>query len=301
MTIVVTTPTGNTGGRIAQQMIAAGEKVAVLVRDPNKLAEVIRQNATVYQGSVDDPEALVQATQNADALYLVVPYNFGTSQLRQWQRQVGEAAANAIATNAIPHVINLSSNGAHLPNGMGPISGVHAVEQILNTVAANVVHLRPGFFMENYLMQLDAIGTAHQVFLPIAGDRRLAMVATQDIADVATNLLRDRSWNGQSVLGLHGPTDLSFDEAAQILGQVLNHPITHVETTLDQFRETLLQLGATENVAAEYVEMWSSLARPDYTPGEPRTSETTTPTTFAQFVQDMLLPRLREPVTVQAT
>lgn len=298
MTIVVTTPTGNTGGRIAQQLIAAGEKVAVLVRDPDKLTEVIRQNATVYQGSVDDPEAFVQATQNAEALYLVVPYNFGTSHLRQWQRQVGEAAATAISTNAIPHVVNLSSNGAHLPDGMGPISGLHAVEQTLNTVVANVVHLRPGFFMENYWMQLDAIRTAHQVFMPIAGDRHLAMIATQDIADVATKLLRDRSWSGQSVLGLHGPTDLSFDEAASILRQVLNRPITHIQTTFEQFQDILLQLGATENVAAEYVEMWSSLARPDYTPAEPRTPETTTPTTFAQFVQDKMLPVLREPATV---
>lgn len=298
MTIVVTTPTGNTGGRIAEQLIAAGEQVAVLVRDPDKLTEVIRQKSTVYQGSVDDPEALVQATQNADTLYLVVPYNFDSSHLRQWQRQVGEAAATAITTNAIGHVVNLSSNGAHLRDGMGPISGLHAVEQTLNATATNVVHLRPGFFMENYLMQLDAIHTAHQVFMPLPGDRRLAMIATQDIADVATKLLRDRAWHGQSILGLHGPANLSFDEAAQILGQVLNQSVTHVETTPEQFRDTLLQLGATENVAAEYVEMWSSLARPDYAPAEPRTSETTTPTTFAQFVQDKVLPILKKPATV---
>lgn len=301
MTIVVTTPTGNTGRRIAEQLIAAGEQVAVLVRDPNKLTDVIRQNATVYQGSVDNPEALVQATQNAEALYLVVPYNFGATNLRQWQRQVGEAVATAIATHSIPYVVNLSSNGAHLPDGMGPISGLHAVEQALNAVATNVVHLRPGFFMENYLMQLDAIRTTHQVFMPIADGRRLAMIATQDIADVATKLLRDRSWQGQTILGLHGAADVSFDEAAQILGQVLNHPITHVETTLEQFRDTLLQMEATENVAAEYVEMWSGLARHDYAPAEPRTSETTTPTTFAQFVQDKLVALLREPATLQAT
>ena len=102
---------------------------------------------------------------------------------------MGEATATAIATNAIPHVVNLSSNGAHLPDGMGPISGLHAVEQTLNTVASNMVHLRPGFFMENYWMQLDAIRTAYQVFIPITGDRRLAMIATQDIANVATKLL----------------------------------------------------------------------------------------------------------------
>lgn len=97
---------------------------------------------------------------------------------------------------------------------MGPISGLYEVEQRLNAAAPNIIHLRPGFFMENYLIQLEPIRTANSVLLPISGDRRLAMIATQDIAAVAAELLLQRNWSGHSVLGLHGPTDLSFDEAA---------------------------------------------------------------------------------------
>lgn len=298
MTIVITTPTGNTGRRVARSLIESGTDVAVLARNPDKLEPVIRQNARLYQGSVEDADRFVQATREAEALYLVVPYNFGTSNLRDWQRQVGKAAATAIETNSIPYVVMLSSNGAHLPKGMGPISGLHDVEQMLNAVAQTIVHLRPGFFMENYLMQVDAIRTANRVFLPIGGDRRLAMIATQDIANIAVKLLLDRSGSGQSVLGLHGAADLSFNEAAAILGQVLGQPIAHVQTTLDQFHATLLQMEATENVASEYVEMWSGLAHPDYAPAEPRTPKTTTPTTFAEFVKQKMLPLLKASLAV---
>lgn len=294
MSIAITGATGNTGGRIAQQLIEAGTNVTVLVRNPDKLHPVIRQNATVHQGSLEDTQFVTEATQGAEALYWVVPYNFGAANFRAYQHHVGNVAAAAIAANQIPYVVNLSSNGAHLPQGMGPISGLYEVEQRLNAVTQNIIHLRPGFFMENYLMQLEPIRTANSVFLPAVGDRRLAMIATQDIAAVATELLLQRNWSGHSVLGLHGPTDLSFDEAAAILSQELGRSIVHVPITSEQFRDSLLQMGASESVAADYVEMWQGLSHPEYTPAEPRTSQTTTPTTFAQFVREQLLPQLNQ-------
>ncbi|MBD1853937.1 NmrA family NAD(P)-binding protein [Leptolyngbya sp. FACHB-711] len=294
MSIAIAGATGNTGGRIAQQLIEAGADVTVLVRNSEKLSSLVRQNATVHQGSLEDIQFVIEATQAAEALYWVVPYNFGASNFRAYQHHVGNVAASAVKANQIPYVVNLSSNGAHLPQGMGPISGLYEVEQQLNAVAQNIVHLRPGFFMENYLMQLDPIRSANSVFLPIASDRRLAIIATQDIAAVAAELLLQRNWSGHSVLGLHGPTDLSFDEAAAILSQELGRSIVHVSITSEQFRAELLRIGASESVAADYVEMWQSLSHPEYSPAEPRTSQTTTPTTFSQFVREQLLPHLSQ-------
>lgn len=147
-------------------------------------------------------------------------------------------------------------------------------------------------------MQLEAIQSANSVFLPIAGSRHLAMIATQDVAAIAAKLLLQPDWSGQSALGLHGPTDLSFDEAAAILSQELRRSITHVPITPNQFRDRLLQIGASNNVAADYVELWQGLSNPEYTPAELRTAQTTTLTTFAQFVQEKMLPQLSQPVTV---
>lgn len=297
MTIAIAGATGNTGGRIAQYLIETGAQITVLIRNPEKLHPVVRQKATIRQGSLDDAQFVIEATQGAEALYWVVPYNFGASDFRAYQHQVGSAAAAAIQANHIPYVVNLSSNGAHLPRGMGPISGLYEVEQRLNAAAQNIVHLRPGFFMENYLMQLETIRTVNRIFLPIRGDRCLAMIATQDIAAVAANLLLQQDWSGQSALGLHGPTDLSFDEAAAILSQELGRSIVHVPIVSEQFRDSLLQMGASESVAADYVEMWQGLSNPEYSPAEPRTSQTTTPTAFTQFVQERMLPLLSQPVT----
>ncbi|MBD2465277.1 NmrA family NAD(P)-binding protein [Oscillatoria sp. FACHB-1407] len=157
----------------------------------------------------------------------------------------------AIAANQIPYVVNLSSNGAHLPQGMGLISGLYEVEQQLNAAASTMIHLQPGFFMENYLMQLEPIRTANSVLLPVSGDRHLAMIATQDIATVAAELLLQRNWSGHAVLGLHGATDLSFDEVAAILSQELGRSIVHVPMTSEQFHDSLLQMEASESVATD--------------------------------------------------
>lgn len=289
MTIAITTPTGNIGNSVTQQLFTTGEPLVLLTRTPEKLDESVRQAAEVRIGSLDDLNFVVQATQGVDALFWLTPYNFATDNLRQWQQQLGKGAAAAVQKNSIAHVVNLSSNGAHLPEGMGPISGLYAVEQVLNQTGANIVHLRPGFFMENYLWQLDSLRTEGKVFMPTPNDRRMAMIATQDIANVAAKWLSDRSWSGQIVQGLHGAADLSFDEAADILSQVLNKPITHAQITPEQFRQALLNQGATADVANQYSEMWQALSHQDYAPAEPRTEATTTPTTFVSFVRDRLL------------
>ncbi len=288
MTIAIATPTGNIGSRVTQLLIKAGAKITLLVRNPDKLDQVVREYATVHQGSLQDVDFVVEATQGAKALLWVTPYNFATDNLRAWQSHLGDCVAKAVQKNQIPYVMNISSNGAQLAEGMGPISGLHAIEQKLNQVATNIIHLRPGFFMENYITQLEALQTQNSVFMPIPGAQRISMIATRDIAEVAANWLLNRSWSGQLILGLHGPANISFDEAATIIGKELGKPITHVQITLDQFRQSLLNIGATSDVVNQYAQMWQAISHPDYTPAEPRTDETTTPTTLAEFVRSRL-------------
>lgn len=292
MTIAIATPTGNIGSQVTQRLLAAGAKLILLVRDPQKLDATARHSAEIQEGSLDDAEFVVRATRGAEALLWVTPYHFTLNQPRQWQSHLGECVAAAVQQNEIPYVVNISSNGAHLQEGMGPISGLYAVEQKLNQVAKNVTHLRPGFFMENYFWQLESLRSSGQIFMPITGDRRLAMIATADIAEVAASLLLDCSWSGQVIRGLHGAADLGFDEAAKILSQALGKSIAHVQITPDQFEQALLAQGATPDVASQYGELWQAIGREGYVPAEPRTEETTTLTTFAEFVRQRLLPMM---------
>lgn len=291
MAIAITTPTGNIGQQVTQHLLAAGADLILLARHPEKLSDSVRQQAKIFQGSLTDTAFVVEATQAAEALFWVSPINFNVANTKVWYADLARAVTKAVQTHNIPYVVNLSSVGAHLPTGLGPISQLHSIEQHLNQVATNIIHLRPDFFMENYYYQLEALQNA-SVFFPFSGQQRMAMVATRDIAAVAANLLLNRTWQGHSIIGLHG-VDISFDEAVTILSQVLGQPITHGKITFEQFQDTMLKQGASLDVAIQYTEMWRGLTHPDFTPAEPRTLETTTPTSFAEFANTSLKALLR--------
>ena len=180
-------------------------------------------------GSQDDADYLTKATQDVDALFWVTPPGYGSDNVRAFQNRLGKAAATAIRTNHIPRVVNLSSIGAQFSSGVGPINGLHDVEELLDDAADNITHLRPGFFFENLLWQLDSIKKSGRISLPISGSRRYPMIATRDIGRVAAERLMDQEWTGHFVRELHGPADLSFDEVAGILSKVLGRKIVYVK------------------------------------------------------------------------
>jgi uncharacterized protein YbjT (DUF2867 family) len=79
--------------------------------------------------------------------------------------------------------------------------------------------------VENLLRQVEAIRTQGAFSLPIDGDLEQPAVATRDIAAVAAVLLLDHSWSGDRELPVMGPEDLSFNEMAAIMTDVLDRPV----------------------------------------------------------------------------
>jgi uncharacterized protein YbjT (DUF2867 family) len=248
-------------------------------------------------GSQDDASYLARATYDVDALFWVTPPGYGSDNLRALQNRFGKAVASAVGSNQIGCVVNLSSLGAEWASGVGPINGLHDVEGLLNGAATNIVHLRPGFFFENLLMQADSIRKWRRISLPISGTRRFPMIAAADIGQVAARLLLDRNWKGQGVRELHGPADLSFDQAAGILSEALGRKIVYVRCDPQDARQAILASGASEDVAELLLEMYDAAETGRIRPLQPRSAETTTSTTLAEFAREVMLPLLAEPVT----
>jgi len=155
-----------------------------------------------------------------------------------------------------------------------------------------VRHLRATYFMENFVWSLDGIRGAGSVFLPVSGSMRLPMIATQDVAAAAATILLDGSWTGQQAVGLHGPADLSYNEAAAAIGEGLGRPVRHVQVTPDQARESLEKMGIHPNVVTSYLEMYDALETGRLKIAEPRTPTTTTPTTLTTFAREVMKPML---------
>lgn len=294
MRIAITTPTGNIGRRLTNLLLdEGGHEIILLARTPDKLKEEQARGAKVVQGDLEDAAYVKKATQGADALFFLCPPKFDVPDYRAYYGKIAKAGADVVKANKIKHTVFLSSIGAHLSKGTGPILGLYDAEKTFAQVAPGLTHLRPAWFMENHLSNLDTIKNMNSIFMPVSGDITLPMIATADIAERAARVITRPVPSQPKILALHGPKDYSFDECARIISQGIGKEVSHVQVTPAQAKEALIGMGATEGVADAMLEMYAGLQAGKITDEVKRSPETTTPTTFETFVKDLLAPALR--------
>jgi uncharacterized protein YbjT (DUF2867 family) len=291
MRIAVTTPTGHVGRHVVRMLLRAGVRPLVLARDPDRLGEEVL--AEVDTAAVDqfDPDTVVAATTGVDALFWVDPTTGSQDPLADYARAT-DAVVAAVTEHGIGRVVFQSSIGAELRHGAGEIDGLAATEVALDRTAADVTHLRCGFFFSNLELSLDAIraGTV-QVLLPT--DQPMPWVAPRDIAEVAVGRLLSR-WSGRQVQAVHGPADLSWARAAGIVSAATGHRFTVERISDDAMRAQLRAAGMTDGLVEAVVGMSIGL-RDGFVPQQPRTVRTTTPTTLAAWAYQELRPLLDDP------
>lgn len=291
MKIIVTTPTGNVGSLLAPLLVRAGVRPTLLVRDASKLDDDLRNACDVVELDQADTQAVAAATRGADALYWVDPPTDDDDPLDGYRR-MGRSAAFAVSTNRIPRVVFQSSVGAEVRSGFGEIDGLGMTEELLNATGAAVTHLRNGYFFSNLFLDLDSIrGGVLTTTLPV--DHRMPWVAPSDIATVAATRLLSTDWNGIRTLGVHGPADLSFADVAAIVSDATGRPVTAQQVSEADVANELAQLGMTPARIDGILGMTRELPN-GFEPEDPRSLETTTPTTLGAWAYEHLRPALAE-------
>jgi uncharacterized protein YbjT (DUF2867 family) len=279
--------TGHVGGEIARRLLAAGQKVRVLGRSREKLAEVTGGESLV--GDAADAAYLASAFRGADAVFTLLPPDLHSADYRGLQDRQGEAIAKALRDAGVRNVVFLSSVGADQPSGTGPIAGLHAQEERLRALTdTNVLALRPGFFFENFYGSLPVI--KHQGVLAdaVAPDVTLPMVATRDIAAAATEALLSRDLRGFAVRELLGPRDLTHAEVTRIIGERIGRPdLPYVQVPYADMVRALVGAGLSENVSSLYVEMSRAFNEGRVHSVEGRKPSSTTPTRFEDFAAEL--------------
>ena len=84
-----------------------------------------------------------------------------------------------------------------------------------------------------------------------------------------------------------GPEDLSFNDMAEIISEVLGKPVRYQQTPFEAFKAGLLERGMSEAFAQGYVEMMEAKNN-GLDNAEPRTAQSTTPTSFRQWCEETL-------------
>jgi len=283
--IVITGATGKTGSAVAEALLAKGQKVRVIGRDAAKLKGFTAKGAEAAVGDLGDRAFLTKTFKGADAVYVLIPPNLGVADFRAYQKQIGETIVAAIKGSGVKYVVHLSSQGAHLPDRTGPIVGLHEQEERLNRLdGVNVLHLRPTYFMENLLMNIDLIKKMNIMGSAVRGNVKFAMIATKDIGVYASERLMKRDFSGKSVRDLLGQRDLSLDEAAAVIGKKLGKPdLKYVAFPYDDAEKGMVSMGLTPDMSRLYIEMSKALNDGLFAVNIPRTKENTTPTSIEEF------------------
>ena len=292
---VVLGASGNTGSIVANALLDLGKEVRVVGRDSKKLAPFVNRGAEAFTADVVDGEALGRAFAGAEAVYSLTPPNLASTNYRAYQDQVTDAVAKAIETAGVKYAVTLSSVGADKAEKTGPVAGLHAMESRFAQIPGlNALHLRAGYFMENTLPQIGIIQQFGMMAGPVRADLPLPMIATRDIGAAAVDAWLRLDFSGQQTRELLGQRDLTYSEAARIVGAAIGKPaLAYVQLPAEQVILAMGQMGISKNVASLLCEMSDALDSGYMKALEPRSSANTTPTSYETFVEQVFLPAYR--------
>jgi uncharacterized protein YbjT (DUF2867 family) len=277
--------TGNIGSQTADILLTRGEKVRVIGRSAAGLRRFVDKGAEAAEGDLKDVIFVTSAFTGATAVFAMIPPDYTARDFRAYQNEIGANIATSIRNTGIRYVVNLSSQGAELAEGTGPILGLRDQEERLNGLSGvNVLHLRPTYFMENLLMNIPLINQMGIAGSAVHGELKFAMIATRDIAACVAERLVKRDFEGKQVQNLLGQRDLSLNEAIAVIGRKIGMPdLLYVQFSYEDAAQGMAKMGIGADAARLFIEMSKALNDGLFAANQPRTPENTTPTSIEEF------------------
>jgi uncharacterized protein YbjT (DUF2867 family) len=286
--IVVTTPTGNVGSQLLAELLKAEtQALRVIVRDPSRLEDTVRDRVEVIVGSHNDPAVLDRALDGARGLFWLIPPSMRASSAEEYYLSFTRPAVKAIRRHHVGHVVGVSSAGWNWPHPAGLLSAAQAMDAEIENCGAAYRSLGMGFYMENLLRPLPQMTSEGVLSLPLNPERPLATIATQDIAAIAAGLLLDRTWGGTDRIPVFGD-NLTPNEMSAIISDVLGLQVTFEQADLEQATASMIKRGVPEGMARDFTAMYWAQQNGIYE--EDWSHSTPTPTSFRTWCETVLAP-----------
>jgi uncharacterized protein YbjT (DUF2867 family) len=249
---LVTGITGKVGGAAARHLLEKGKQVRALVRSEAKAAAWSAKGVELVKGEWEDPAAMTLALNGVEGAYLMMPPIQTPSPDFREAKAVIASYKEALAKSAPPKVVALSSMGSEKASGLGLITSTHLLEDGLGNEPFPVAFVRAGSFYENYLFGLQAAqgGTLPIFYAPT--ERKLPMVATEDIGAEVAKLLTSE-WTGKRFIELGSM--VSSDELAAELGVVLGRDVKAQAIPREAWAGALEHMGLPKGGTWAYEEM----------------------------------------------
>lgn len=255
---VVAGASGNTGKIVAKRLLDAGKKVRAVMRHPDQARELADKGAELVKADLSDRGAFTKALAGVEGLYLLSPPDMGSNDFLNERAAWLASVVASVGGARVPHVVFLSSIGAHRPSGTGIILSVREGERLLREAGVTTTALRAGYFVENWGAVIGAAKGEGVLPSFISADQAIPMVSTVDIGNAAADLLLEGA-RASRVVELAGPRDPSPADVAQSLGEVLGKTVKVAEAPLDGVVPAFTSFGISANIAGLYRDMYQGI------------------------------------------
>ncbi|WP_369146278.1 SDR family oxidoreductase [Streptomyces sp. R44] len=227
---LVTGATGNVGRHVVEGLLAEGQAVRALTRDP--AAARLPAGAEVAVGDLTRPETVEPALKDVSALFLFPSPGTAGPVVRAAKRQ-GVRRIVLLSSSAVAYETEGADNA---------IVAFHKeIEREVEASGLEWTFVRPGAFAVNTLQWAPQIRAGDVVRGPHAG-AEMSMIHERDIADVAVRALLTDGHAGAKYV-LTGPESLNQAEQARRIGQAIGRPVRYEELAPAAAREEMLRNG----------------------------------------------------------
>ncbi len=237
--MILVTTAGKVGSEAARLLAQREEPVRVLVRDSAKATALTRAGAEVVQGDLEVPATIDAAMRGVSAVVLVSP------AIPAQELNVIDSAVRAHAG----HVVKITSK-APADSPIARQRGQAQIERALIASGLGYTLLRNNAYMQNFLMLAPGIARTSS-FGSSAGDGRIGLIDTRDVAAVAARIAASPGAHAEKTYWPTGPEVLSYADAAAVLTKVLHREITFRPITCEEEKEAMISVGLPETVAED--------------------------------------------------
>lgn len=259
MKFTITGSLGNIGKPLIKNLVSAGHEVTVISSNADRQTEIQDLGAKAEIGSVTDADFLASAFTGADAIYTMTPPNMGGSDIIVNTTKAGKAFVEAIKKSATTRVVMLSSIGADVPEGTGPIAGLYNIEQLYNQLEdVSITFLRAGYFYINFFNDIPMIKGMNIMGGNFPATANIPLVHPKDIA-VAISEELQKTASGKNIRYVVSDVKTPAELVKRIGAEIGKPELPWVEFTDEQSIEGMKQAGLPEEIADLYTEMGSGL------------------------------------------
>jgi uncharacterized protein YbjT (DUF2867 family) len=234
--VLVSGATGQQGGSIARELLAAGWPVRAMTRKPQSdgARALAALGAEVVAGDLDDDASLRRVLDGAwGAVGVQNTWEAGVER----EEEQGKRFARAVKDAGVRHFLYQSVGSAHRQTGIPHFDNKWRIEESIRELGIpSWTILRPAFFMENFLgpwfkPYLDQ-GT---LAIGMRPETRLQMIAVRDIGKYGRAVFeRHAELNGRDI-DISGD-ELTGPEVAAIIGELTGRQIGFYQVPIEQVR-----------------------------------------------------------------